>query len=50
MFEDSLLESSAKMAPVLKGKHWLISIVIGAAVFLAGYFATAHGLGQRDQA
>ena len=38
MFEDSLLESSAKMAPVLKGKHWLISIAIGAAVFLAGYF------------
>ena len=26
------------MAPVLKGKHWLISIGIGAAVFLAVYF------------
>jgi protein TonB len=38
MFEDSLLESSTKMAPVLKGKHWLLSIVIGAAVFMALYF------------
>ena len=38
MFEDSLLESSTKMAPVLKGKHWLISIVIGAATFFALYF------------
>ncbi len=38
MFEDSLLESSTKMAPVLKGKHWLISLVIGAVVFFALYF------------
>ena len=38
MFEDSLLESSAKMAPVLKGVHWLISILIGVATFLSGYF------------
>jgi len=38
MFDDSLLESSAKMAPVLTARHWLISIVIGAAVFFAGYF------------
>ena len=38
MFEDTLLESSTKMAPVLKGKHWLISIVIGAVIFLAVYF------------
>ena len=39
MFEDSLLESSTKMAPVLKSKHWLISIIIGAATFFAMYFA-----------
>jgi protein TonB len=38
MFEDSLLESSSKMAPVLTGIHWLISIIIGAAVFFAMYF------------
>jgi protein TonB len=38
MFEDTLLESSLKSAPVLKTKHWLISIGIGVAVFLAGYF------------
>ncbi len=37
MFEDSLLESSVERAPVLRGIHWLISIVIGAVVFLAGY-------------
>jgi protein TonB len=39
MFEDSLLESSAKRAPVLTGKHWLISIIIGAAVFFTLFFA-----------
>ena len=33
MFEDILLESSTKMAPVLKFKHWLISCVIGGVVF-----------------
>jgi len=38
MFEDTLLESSVKSAPVLKGKHWLISIGVGVVVFLAGYF------------
>src|SRR5208337_3025047 len=38
MFEDCLLESSVTAAPVLKGIHWLISIAIGAVVFLAGYF------------
>lgn len=38
MFEDTLLESSAKRAPVLKPKHWLISIAIGAVFFLIGYF------------
>ena len=38
MFEDSLLESSTKMAPVIKGKHWLISLAIGAVVFIALFF------------
>jgi protein TonB len=38
MFEDSLLESSTKMAPVLTGKHWLISIAVGAATFFALFF------------
>ena len=38
MFEDTLLDSSAKSAPVLTAKHWLISIAIGAVFFLAGYF------------
>ena len=38
MFEDTLLESAPKRAPTLKPKHWLISIAIGVAVFLAGYF------------
>ena len=38
MFEDSLLESSTERAPVLTGKHWLISIIIGAATFFALYF------------
>jgi periplasmic protein TonB len=38
MFEDTLLESSSKMAPVLKGVHWLISAGVGVAFFLAGYF------------
>ena len=42
MFEDTLLESSTKMAPVLKGKHWLISIAIGAVFFLASVLCTAH--------
>ena len=38
MFEDTLLESSTKSAPVLKTKHWLISIAVGAVIFLAAYF------------
>ena len=38
MFEDSLLESSLEAAPILKGIHWLISIGLGVAVFLTGYF------------
>jgi len=38
MFEDTLLESSVKAAPVLKGIHWLVSIALGVAVFLTGYF------------
>ncbi|MGA2984824.1 MAG: energy transducer TonB [Terriglobia bacterium] len=38
MFEDTLLDSSSKNAPVLTGKHWLISIGTGAVIFLALYF------------
>jgi protein TonB len=38
MFEDTLLESSAKSAPILTVKHWLISIAIGVVIFLTGYF------------
>jgi len=38
MFEDTLLESSPKAAPVLKGYHWLISLGIAGLVFLAAYF------------
>ena len=38
MFEDTLLESSVKAAPILKGIHWLISLGLGVVVFLAGYF------------
>jgi protein TonB len=39
MFDDTLLDSSPKSAPVLNGKHWLISFAIGVVFFLAGYFA-----------
>jgi len=38
MFEDTLLDSSPKRAPVLKGMHWFISIGVGVLVFLAGFF------------
>jgi protein TonB len=38
MFDDSLLDSSSKMAPVLTGIHWLISLAIGAVFFGTGYF------------
>ena len=38
MFEDTLLDSSAKSAPILTTKHWLISIAVGAIFFLTGYF------------
>jgi len=38
MFEDTLLESSTKRAPVLRGIHWLIGLAIGAAIFFAWFF------------
>jgi periplasmic protein TonB len=38
MFDDTLLESSTKSAPVLRPKHWLISLAIGAVGFLAAYY------------
>ena len=37
MFEESLLESSTQKAPILKPFHWVVSLVIGAAVFLTLY-------------
>src|SRR5579864_3037629 len=39
MFDDTLLDSSAKRAPVLNGKHWLIAIAVGVVFFFAFYFA-----------
>lgn len=38
MFDDSLLESSPLRAPILKGRHWLLSLGLGAVVFLAVFF------------
>jgi protein TonB len=38
MFDGTLLDSSPSHAPVLKGRHWLISLGIGVLVFLATYF------------
>ena len=38
MFDESLLESSPSRAPVLKGKHWLISLALGVVVFLTVFF------------
>jgi protein TonB len=38
MFDENLLESSPSHVGVLKGKHWLISLAIGAVVFLALFF------------
>jgi len=38
MFDDTLLESSPKRASLLKAKHWIISLAIGAVVFVALYF------------
>jgi protein TonB len=38
MFDDTLLESSPSNVPVLRGKHWLISLGIGILVFLAVFF------------
>ncbi len=32
MFDDSLLESSSRRAPILNGIHWLISIVVGLVI------------------
>lgn len=38
MFDDSLLDSSTKRAPILKNVHWLISLGIGAVFFGVLYF------------
>ena len=38
MFDETLLDSSPSRVSVLKGKHWIISLAIGAVVFVALYF------------
>ncbi len=38
MFDDSLLDSSVRRAPVLTSTHWIIAIVVAVAAFFAGYF------------
>ena len=38
MFDESLLESSPSRAPVLKGRHWLLSLALGLVVFLTIFF------------
>ncbi len=39
MFDESLLDSSPSHAPVLEGKHWLISLLVGVLGFLMVFFA-----------
>ncbi|HXH50307.1 MAG TPA: energy transducer TonB [Terriglobia bacterium] len=38
MLGDTLLDSSPTREPVLRGVHWLVSLAIGIAGFLIGYF------------
>ena len=38
MFDESLLDSSARRAPVLTGLHWIISIAVGGVIFGIGYY------------
>jgi periplasmic protein TonB len=38
MVGDSLLDSSITREPVLRGVHWAVSLAVGIAGFLAGYF------------
>jgi periplasmic protein TonB len=38
MFGDTLLDSSPSRRPVLQGRHWLITLAVGVAGFLLGYF------------
>ena len=38
MFHETLLDSSPERAPVLRGVHWTISLVIGIVGFCIGYF------------
>ncbi|HUI42740.1 MAG TPA: TonB family protein [Terriglobia bacterium] len=39
MFDDTLLDSSAKRLPVLRPVHWWIGIGVGLAAFVLGYFS-----------
>ena len=38
MLGDTLLDSSLQREPVLKSVHWLVSLAVGVAGFLIGYF------------
>jgi protein TonB len=38
MFDECLLESSPSRAPVLKSKHWILSLALGVVVFLIIFF------------
>src|SRR5208337_4241575 len=38
MFDETLLDSSPSRVPVLRPKHWLISLGIGVVVFVAAFF------------
>ena len=38
MFDETLLDSSPSREPVLRGRHWLITLAIGVVGFLLGYF------------
>jgi protein TonB len=38
MFDECLLDSSPSRAPILKPRHWIISLALGVVVFLAIFF------------
>ncbi len=48
MFEETLLDSSPKRAPVLKSTHWFIALGVGILGFLAWYFGVSTILGPPD--
>ena len=42
MVGDTLLDSSPSRAPVLEGRHWVITFVVGVAGFCLGYFGLPY--------